>query len=50
MLMQLHSTFLWYLNVSDAQYRYDTFEQSYTKVPLLFIALTSGWLLMYPYV
>ena len=21
MLMQLHSTFLWYLNVSDAQYR-----------------------------
>ena len=21
MLMQFHSTFLWYLNVSDAQYR-----------------------------
>ena len=21
MLMQLHSTFLWYLNVSDAQYK-----------------------------
>ena len=28
----------------------DTFEQSYTKVPLLFIALIAGWLLMYPYV
>ena len=50
MLMQLHSTFLWYLNVSGAQVQDDTFEQSYTKVPLLFIALTAGWLLMYPYI
>ena len=47
--MQLQYTFLGYSNVWRTV-QDDTFERSYTKVPFIFIALTAGSLLIYPYV